>query len=93
MICLDTILYAVLSWYALVLCFVFYIFVRIVLKVCRYLDAVMPGEYGTAKSPTFCFRPCYWKSLLRTPRGQHSMMDDDKEVAGGMMREMGKGDT
>jgi hypothetical protein len=37
--------------------------------LCRYLDLVLPGEYGTAKSPLFCFRPSFWRNMfLSDPR-------------------------
>ena len=60
------------------------------LTIDRYLDEVMPGEYGTAKSPIFCFRPCYWRSLFRTPRGHHSMTNDEEKETEGMRKNEGK---
>lgn len=83
MICLGTVIYAVLSWYSFLSLFYYFCFCSLALK--RYLDCVMPGEYGTAKSPFFCFKKNYWKSLFKHPRGQHAMDDnDDKEIESGM---------
>lgn len=42
--------------------FVLYFFLAI------YLDNVIPGEFGRAKSPFFCFMPSYWSGIRNGDR-------------------------
>jgi ABC-type Na+ transport system ATPase subunit NatA len=49
--------------------FLLFIDTLLYLALAWYLDAVVPGEFGTARHPLFCFSPAYWRGQPSTRGG------------------------
>jgi len=52
-----------------------------------YLDSLFPGEYGQRRTPLFCFKPSFWRSVSnqtkRAPslfRGMSSVREDEPQA-------------